>query len=1099
MTDPGTSTGVVTILVTDQVGSTEMLARLGDDDADRVRRIHFLLLREALATHGGREVKHLGDGVMASFASPSAAVACAIAVQQAVERQNRRPGEPTVSVRIGVDVGEASTEDGDWFGTSVVVASRLCAAATGGAIVVSDLLRRLVGSRGGFDFGPAEPRHLKGLPQPVPACQVRWTPLARPSLGLPAELAGASPTTFIGRSPELERLSALWDVARSGRPRLALVSGEPGIGKSRLAQELARNLSAAGATVLFGRCEEESLSAYQPVVEPLRHYVLSCPADQLAAEVDGMEAELAQLVPEVARRLPAGSRPPDLDGAIDRYRVFEAAATLLREASRTAPVLVVLDDLQWAEKPALMLLRHLARHLEDARVMVLATCRDLQPGRGQALADLVADLRRDRLVEVTALGGLMEHDVAAMVHEVAGQRSAAGFVRAVHAATEGNPFFVESLVRHLAESGAPVAGAALDLGVGRLGLPDDVREVVSRRLSALGERGQRILAVASVIGRSFEMGVLQRVAGVPDDEVIEVLEESVAAKVLTEAADNVDRYAFAHALVREVLYDGLIGSRRVRLHRRVGAVLEALHEDDRGAHLAQIAYHFLEAVRDGDAGADGEKAVDYAYAAAEQALAVVAFEEAALLCERALRVLERRRQPDPGRRLDVLLLLGRAHCRSGDVDQARKAFGLATDAARDIGTATALSRAALVYGEIPGESGFVDERLVTVLDDALNVLPPGDDPRRVRLLARLAEELYYTHRRQRVLPLSQDALAMARRVQDPVALADALRVRRLSLFGPGALQERLAMSTELVALAEAAGGPQASLRARIARVVDLVEAGEVAAVDAEIEAVSFLAEQLRQPLWFWYPAKWRAMRALMEGRIEEGERLAEAALAVGQRPHGRAAYQAFIVQLVEVRRCQGRLHELEVSLEAGAEQYRAVPAWRCGLAWLYAELGRRDEARRELEALATHGFADLPTDFTWLTSVAVVGEVAAHLGDLERTTVLYDLLLPYAGRCLFLGGGDLFGGCVTRFLGLMATALGRWAEAEHHLQAAQVRHRELGARPDEARTEHALAELYLARREPGDTERAAAAVADCLTVADDLGMHALARRAITLL
>ena len=1014
-TPAGATTGVVTILVTDQVGSTELRSRLGDDAADRALRAHTLLLREAVAAAGGREVKHLGDGLLATFPSPSSALRCAVAIQQAVHCHNRRPGSVATQVRIGLDVGEVSTEEGDWFGTTVVVATRLCQLAGGGGIVASDLVRRLVGSRGGFDFGPPEDKALKGIPEPVAACRVSWVAPEATTVALPPDVAAPGATTFIGRSGELERLATMWDEARRGRPRLVVLAGDPGIGKTRLAFELARAVAAEGATVLLGRCEEDSLSPYQPLVEPFRHYVLSRPPEQLAAELQGTAAELASLVPEVLRRVPAA--PVADQAAVDRYRVFEAAAGLVREAASGAPLLMVLDDLQWAEKPALMLLRHLVRHLGEAPVLVVATCREAELASVPGLADLVAGLRRERLVEVLTVGGLAEREVAALVHELGGQRSPAGFVRAVFTTTEGNPLFVESLLRHLDDTGAAPAAAGRAVAaasVGGLGLPEDVKEVIARRLSRMTERSQRALAVASVIGRQFGAPLLREVAGLGDDELVEVLEEAVAARVVVEVPGPEDCYAFHHAITRQVLYEGLLGLRRTGLHRRIGAALAAEDAAPSADRLAQLAHHFL-AAASGQPD-DDDTAVAYAYAAASGALAGVAFEEAAVLCERALRVLERRGQPDLGRRLDVLLLLGRAHCRAGDTNEARKAFGQATEAALALGTSQALCETALTYAEVPVESGDVDERLVEVLEAAAAALP-GDDPHRARLLARLVEELYFTPERERCMALSDEALSIARATGDPDALVDALNVRRLLLIGPDGPEARLAVSEELVKVAVAADDCLAVLRGRVARVVDLVDAGYLDGIDAEIEAVARLAEEARQPAWAWYPAKWRAMRALMAGRIDEGEKLAAAALAVGERPHGKTAFQAFVVQLVEIRRCQGRLAELEANMAAGITEYRAVPAWRCGLAWLHAALGRDADARRELDDLAAARFASLPDDFTWLTCASVLSEVAVHLGDAERSAILFDLLLPSADHCMFAGQAELFGGCVARYQG----------------------------------------------------------------------------------
>ncbi|MEO6120562.1 MAG: hypothetical protein ABIW46_07785, partial [Acidimicrobiales bacterium] len=358
-------------------------------------------------------------------------------------------------------------------------------------------------------------------------------------------------------------------------------------------------------------------------------------------------------------------------------------------------------------------------------------------------------------------------------------------------------------------------------------------------------------------------------------------------------------------------------------------------------------------------------------------------------------------------------------------------------------------------------------------------------------------ELYFTPRRHRCLALSDESVAIARRSGDTRALVDALSVRRLLAGGPAALAERLTMSDEVVVVAERAGDVTSALRGRVARVVDLVEAGRVDTIDAEIDAVARLADEIRQPAWSWYPAKWRAMRAIMAGRVDEGERLAGEALAIGRRPHGRTAAQAHIVQLAEIRRCQGRLGELEAHMAGGARQYRAVAAWRCGLAWLHAEVGRDADARHGLDELAADGFAALPDDFTRVTCMAMLAEVAVTVDDAERAAALFELLSPYANQCMFAGQAELYGGWVTRYLGLLATTLRRWPEAERFLLDARRSSDQMGARPDVARTEAGLAALYSARAASGDRERSEAAAQRCIAEAEYLRLPALARDVLT--
>ncbi len=352
------TTELVTVLFTDLVGSTDALARLGEDAAEQLRQAHFSILREAIAPTSGREVKNLGDGLMVVFASASDAVACAVAMQQGLEHHNRRGGEQ-LSVRIGVAVGEATCEESDYFGTPVVEAARLCAKAEGGRILATDMVRML-GSRGGQRFESIGAVQLKGLPDPIPVCLVLWEPRLDAGLSLPPRLE-ADRVAFVGRSAEREVFEQAWKRAHTGTRQVVLVAGEPGVGKTRLATEAALAAHAGGATVLLGVCDEDLAVPYQPFVEALRHYVAVSADDELAEAARTRGGELVRLVPELRQRLPGLPPPEAADPDTERYLLFEAVAGFLAAASGPRPIVLVLDDLHWATKPTLVLLRHVVR------------------------------------------------------------------------------------------------------------------------------------------------------------------------------------------------------------------------------------------------------------------------------------------------------------------------------------------------------------------------------------------------------------------------------------------------------------------------------------------------------------------------------------------------------------------------------------------------------------------------------------------------------------------------------------------------------------------------------------------------------------------
>src|SRR5438105_1663948 len=517
----GRSTAIV--LFTDLVGSTELRSRVGEDAAERVRRDHRHLAAEAIAASRGRLVKNLGDGVMATFSGASDAVAAAVRIQQVLDRHNRASaGGTPLGVRIGISAGDVNFEEADCFGTPVIEAARLCAAASGGQILVTEIVRLLAGLGSGREFTPVGTLELKGLPAPVSAEQVAWEALPISSIPLPALLTDVG-RIFVGREQELERLGQLWKEAAAGERRVALLAGEPGVGKTRLAAELAGRVYEEGATVLAGRCDEDLGVPYQPFVEALRHFVDHTPPHQLRERFGRYGGELVRLLPELAERIPDLAPPLRSDPETERYRLFDAVAVWLGAASAHEPVLLVLDDLQWAAKPTLLLLRHVVRAAEPTGLLVVGTYRDTELDQDHPLLEILADLRRQAGVERFSLTGLDQSGVVAFVAQASGQAlddEAVSLARAIHVETEGNPFFVREVLRHLAETGAVARhGEAWStrLPIEAVGIPEGVREVVGKRLARLSGEANTILRTAAVVGAEVEPALVRVTAGFDEE------------------------------------------------------------------------------------------------------------------------------------------------------------------------------------------------------------------------------------------------------------------------------------------------------------------------------------------------------------------------------------------------------------------------------------------------------------------------------------------------------------------------------------------------------------------------------------------------------
>jgi eukaryotic-like serine/threonine-protein kinase len=908
----------------------------------------------------------------------------------------------------------------------------------------------------------------------------------RPSTTEPAAnpLDRLAAGVHVGREHEVDELCEAGDSALAGRGELVLVSGEQGIGKTRLLEELTTYAHLRGALVLWGRCYEgQGAPAYWPWMQVIRAYSVDHDPDALAETMGPGAGDIAQIVSEVRRRLPGLEPPPASVGEEQaRFRLFDSVTTFLLNAARREPLVVVLDDLHCADRPSLTLLEFLAPQIAGARLLLVGTYRDLELLPHLPLSQTLSELARVRPPRRIALRGLTRPQVARYMAMTAGAEPDDALVDAVHEKSEGNPFFVAEIVRLLSAEGR--LGCPAD----EVAVPQEVRELIARRLAPLSTECREALAIAAVIGREFDLRVLQEVSGIDAERLLEALEEAQAARVISALGPG--HYRFGHVLINEALVDELSASRRLRLHRAVGVALERVFASGLEPHLAELAHHFLEAAPIGDV----EHGLRYATAAAEQASARLAYEEAARIYERTLRALDLVGL-DGAKRCDLLLDLGEAHHRAGAHARARSAFRRAADLARELGSPERLARAALGYGGPRGSFGIVDETLVGLLEEALNAVGSRDDRVRARLLARLAMELYFGGRAERRADLVDEALAIARRLDDPATIAYVLNARYAALWAPENVTERLSIADEVLELARRAGDHRLAREGRGRRIVTLLELGHVAAAHAEIEVHARAAEELRQPFGRWQAAVWQAAEALLSGRLAEGESRAREAFELGRRVRMTDAENCFAVQSFMAAMELGRLAELQETVEQLVRRYPETTRWMTTLAVLHAELGHRDEAAAAFERVAAHGFATIEHDNQWLIAMTNLANACAFLGDVGRAPELHELLLPYAGRNVVIVEGWACLGSADRPLGMLATTMRRWAEAEAHFQAALELNSRLGAPTWLARTEFRYGQMLLARRETGDTEHARMLLKQALGTAAGLGMTTLADQA----
>jgi DNA-binding SARP family transcriptional activator/tetratricopeptide (TPR) repeat protein len=906
---------------------------------------------------------------------------------------------------------------------------------------------------------------------------------------LPAELRHRGQGPLIGRAAELAQLEEEWELAcreaRSGR--LVLLAGDAGIGKTTLVADVARRVHDEGATVLAGRSPRETVVPYQPILEALRHWALNASLSDLRATSREYGSELARLIPELRRRAPDLPPPPVDEPETERYRLFEAVVGLLTELSRLAPVLLVLDDLQWADRPTLQLLRHLARATSPARVLILAAYRSTE--RGDTFNSALTELMRERLASELEIKGLSEPDTAELVALRAGESPSRSFAHALYEETEGNPFFVEEIVRHLLEAGVR-AGSATASELQSFGLPEGVKQVIAWRLSRLEPSAIELLRVAAVIGRDVDAALLERVVLLAEEEFLGALEEALAAGLLVEADDRPGAYLFSHALIRETLYEGMSVPRRARIHKRVGEAIEAAQGRRQGRYLPELAYHFTRAVADEE---DAEEAITYALRAAEQATTMLAHEEAAEHYARALDVLGRFQPEATARRCELLVELGEARVRGGERAQGSTAFREAAALAEQLGDGDALARAAIGasrrYVQPPG---VVDGELIAMIERALE-LQPERTLVRVRLLSCLCGALYYAPDRERMPALSREATVIAAELGDPEARAYACGAERRVLWDPPHLRERVEASTEMLTLARQIGNLELQLQAHAWLVVDLLERGDRDAVDAQMEAFKAGADRLRQPLFEWNVLLWEAMRALLTGSLDRADQLAAQALAAGGPAEAVTATQYYAIQLLAIRREQGRMGELEHATRRLVADNPSRPAWRAALANLLCEEGRLPEAEEEFERLAAHDFEDVPRDLDWIIAMTLLSDVCADLGDPRRAALLYAMLEPYAEVNVVIGFAAVCLGSAASFLGKLAATMGEPELAAEHFERALVANDELPAPACLARTQVDYARAILSFAE-GPDARADELLEAARLAAAERGLGAVARR-----
>lgn len=1082
------TSGLVTILFTDVVGSTEINTALGDHAADELRRLHFDDLNEAIAATNGTLVKTIGDAVMASYTSAADALHGAVEMQRAVNRRNRRASGQDLHIRIGVSAGDATFEDDDWFGTPVVEASRLCSAAATDQILISDLVAALAGSRVDHPVASLGSRELKGLSSPIEVSDVEWRSgdVETGVVPLPGFVDTNPSFAFAGRAEQLEAVRTAWKEAAEQQCRAVLISGEPGVGKTRLVTEFVRTAHQDGGVVLWGRCDEELDVPYQPFAEALRLFVASITDERLIADMGSFAADLSLLVPELTKRIPGLSVRPVGDPDAERQRLFEAVGDAFSVIAREHPVVLVLDDIHWADKPSLLLLRYLLRRGEPIPMLILGTYRDTDLDRSHPLADVLADLRRETCVERVDLTGLGLDEITSFMELAAGHdldSPGIELAKAIQRETEGNPFFLSEMIRHLAESGYIVQRDGQwvsDYSLDEVGIPEGIREVIGRRLSALSTTVNATLSIAAVIGPEFDIATIQAADGPSGDELFDALDDAVRASVIREVAGSYGRYAFAHALVRSTLYEELSTNRRVRLHWKVGDALAARHAASE-AYVDQLAYHFAEGAMAGDP----TIAADWCVKAAERAAGDLAFEAAARSYERALGALELMAEPDLALQADIEIARTEMLCDAGD-DGFRIVGEAAAATARRSNDDVRFARAVLAMDRIvPPSATDANDGLLALVDEALGGLEPRPSALRADLLCMKSAALYWLPRREERMEAGLAALEMAREVGDATSMS---RVLARSWAFLDASTPNMAdisdYSQQTLALAEPGTSSYMSALENLSAACAV--RGDTAAALEWLEQLAAMAHDARLSAVIFRSKTLSAFLAVHVGEIERAEAEAVDLLEFGnQHAMADAAIGSYGGIIYNVRRAQGRAGELVPLLEGLVESQPRLPVWRVALAGACYFAGRSDVVREQVDWLAADRCARVPIDLEYPVTLCGLGRLSPYSGlDADTCEFIYDTLAPFAGMMNFTGTSISDANDVA--LACLADRLGRHDVADGHYRDAIALADRAQAIPYAAHYRYEWARALDDRSEPA---RARPLLADVATIAEGRDMH----------
>ena len=799
----------------------------------------------------------------------------------------------------------------------------------------------------------------------------------------------------------------------------------------------------------------------------------------------------------------------DASPGSDQSHIFEQVTTVLVTLAKQRPLVLILDDLQWIDESSASLLFHLARRIEGSRILIIGTYRpeEVALGRGEQrhpLEQVVSELKRHYGDLVISLGDEAEAEARQFIDallDVEDNRLDDDFRQSLQQRTCGHPLFTTELLRDMQERGDLlqdddghwVEGPSLDWSA----LPAKVEGVIEERINRLRSELRDILTIASVEGETFTAQVIGRLQEITDRNLLKTLSQELDRqhRLVSEEGNErvgttrVSQFRFRHQMFQKYFYDSLGESERELLHEDIAAVLEALYDDRSDEVAVQLARHYEQARLD-------EKAAAYFLQAGTHAVSVHAHREAITLAERGLASLDRIGDVTGHAALvlDLNLLLGNAQHHVGLFAESMDTFLQTAELAAKLEAPEALAMAAIGYDEPRWRCNLLEPIAVKLLNQALDLLDEGDSALRVDLITHLARAKQGSEPVEKLMALLDDAIAMAQRLGDPRTLIESMRTRLMLDRDPKRVYERIKLIDEILEIARKIDDKHLLLELLAFRVYDDLALGDAASWVRDLDSFQSIADEITEPFYSYNDRTMRTAQAILAGHFDDAEKLAQEALEHGQKLGIENAEGVMGVQMFTIRREQGRLQEIAPLVKHFVDEHGANAAWRPGLALIYSDIGQPQQAQTEFEVLAKYDFSSMPQDSLWQTCLTYLAEVCYALQDTERAAVLYKLLQPYSKQTVVVGSAIVCLGATSRFLGQLATTLGRWDDAEAHFKHALELNKHMDAKPWIAHTQFQYAEMLLRKGKREDALRASGLIDDALNMARKLGMHGLLSR-----